>query len=444
MKKILLGVALSLLPYFAQAQLTVERNGQVKIDARKGGFNRGLRISTSADFAGSYGEDGTALLLENGSRLSPCATKIAFRSGTLPSTQVSGNLGTYYMSSPEHATFFVSTMAHGQFGERFLIRSNEDPNNPAVWFGMLTGLSGAPGTESLGSGLIVDNSSMGGQTTIRPSGSGWGFLGNSEHYWSDVYSNRSYTKEHPYVTSDERSKVDIENIPEGQALSKLSLLRPISYKLKGEVVASFPAPSSGYGKASASLSDKDTEAIARHREREAKHEARTQYGFVAQELRQIFPDLVDYDEETGLYSVQYTALIPLLVEGLQELKAENQRLQQSLYQIKTTPGTLRETKGQVMDTADPTELQYPVLYGNKPNPFADQTSIEYYLPPQAKEAYVGIFDMQGKMLKTLPCNERGQRAAVLLEADRMADGMYLYSLIVDDAEIDTKKMILKR
>lgn len=74
MKKILLGVALSLLPYFAQAQLTVERNGQVKIDAHKGGFNRGLRISTSADLAGSYGEDGTALLLENGAQLAPCAT----------------------------------------------------------------------------------------------------------------------------------------------------------------------------------------------------------------------------------------------------------------------------------------------------------------------------------------------------------------------------------
>lgn len=310
MKKIFLGIILSLLPYFAQAQLTVESNGQVKIKAHQGGLNQGLHISASNALAGTYGEEGTALLLENKARTGFCASKIAFRSGVLGNSQVSSYLGTHYLSSPEHATFFISTMAHGQLGERFLIRSNEDPDNPAVWFGMFTGLSGVPETSNLSSGLIVDNSSMGGQTTIRPFGSGWGFLGNSTHYWSDVYSNRSYTREHPYITSDERSKTNIENIPEGQALSKLSLLRPISYKLKEEVATSPIAPSSATGDSSVELSAKDREVIARHQEREAKHRAKTQYGFVAQELKQIFPDLVDYDKETGLYSVQYTALIP--------------------------------------------------------------------------------------------------------------------------------------
>ncbi len=46
-----------------------------------------------------------------------------------------------------------------------------------------------------------------------------------------------------------------------------------------------------------------------------------QYGFVAQEVQKIFPDLVTTQED-GLLGIQYTGLIPVLVKAIQEQQLE--------------------------------------------------------------------------------------------------------------------------
>jgi hypothetical protein len=45
------------------------------------------------------------------------------------------------------------------------------------------------------------------------------------------------------------------------------------------------------------------------------------YGLIAQELKEIYPDLV-YEEDDGYLSIDYTGLIPILIQSLKELKAE--------------------------------------------------------------------------------------------------------------------------
>jgi hypothetical protein len=47
---------------------------------------------------------------------------------------------------------------------------------------------------------------------------------------------------------------------------------------------------------------------------EAKHP-----GFIAQEVRQVFPDLVATDPDTGLLSLNYTGLIPYTVQAIKEI-----------------------------------------------------------------------------------------------------------------------------
>ncbi|AYQ32205.1 tail fiber domain-containing protein [Runella sp. SP2] len=49
-----------------------------------------------------------------------------------------------------------------------------------------------------------------------------------------------------------------------------------------------------------------------------------QTGFIAQEIQKIFPELVQTDTD-GYLSVDYTGLIPHLVEAVKELKAENEK-----------------------------------------------------------------------------------------------------------------------
>ena len=46
-----------------------------------------------------------------------------------------------------------------------------------------------------------------------------------------------------------------------------------------------------------------------------------QLGFIAQEVKEIFPEVIMQDDD-GYYSVDYAKLTPVLVEAVKELKAE--------------------------------------------------------------------------------------------------------------------------
>lgn len=45
------------------------------------------------------------------------------------------------------------------------------------------------------------------------------------------------------------------------------------------------------------------------------------YGLIAQELKEIYPDLV-YEEDDGYLTIDYTGLIPILIQSVKELKSE--------------------------------------------------------------------------------------------------------------------------
>lgn len=51
---------------------------------------------------------------------------------------------------------------------------------------------------------------------------------------------------------------------------------------------------------------------------EAETMRKNHLGFIAQEVKDIVPEAVEYDNETGLYSMSYSALIPILVEAIKE------------------------------------------------------------------------------------------------------------------------------
>ena len=58
---------------------------------------------------------------------------------------------------------------------------------------------------------------------------------------------------------------------------------------------------------------------------EMDFEEGTQYGLIAQDLETVIPELVDTDEE-GWKSIEYSHLVPVLIEAVKELKQENDEL----------------------------------------------------------------------------------------------------------------------
>lgn len=159
---------------------------------------------------------------------------------------------------------------------------------------------------------------------------------------------------------------------------------------------------------------------------------KSHYALDADRLEEVFPDLV-YVNKDGSKVINYVEMIPLLVQSINELNEKIEVLQgQSSGRAKAA---VRGTTG-----VDGSSISQNKLYQNTPNPFKEKTTIRFTLTDDAKDAYICIFDMQGKMLmkQSVSVNE----SSMNVNGSELGAGIYLYSLIVDGQEIDTKRMIL--
>ena len=166
--------------------------------------------------------------------------------------------------------------------------------------------------------------------------------------------------------------------------------------------------------------------------REAQAAQKMHYALSAEQLEAVYPDLV-YMRPDGTKGINYVELIPILVEAIGELNAKVQQLEQG---GKTRLAPMASGSGGSMGKAIAATLGQ-----NSPNPFAATTAIRLSIPTDAKSAQLCIYDMTGRQVRQLPIDARGA-TSVSVAAAGMPAGMYLYSLIVDDSLIDTKRMVV--
>ena len=162
------------------------------------------------------------------------------------------------------------------------------------------------------------------------------------------------------------------------------------------------------------------------------------YGFIAQELKDIYPEIISEDGN-GIYSIDYIALIPILVEVLKEHKSYIDSLNTRLDEIEKAYDDKPEEK-----STDPSSIEkifYAWLGKNKPNPFNENTTIEYFLPSTVQKATLYIYDLQGKQIKSINLANR-EHGYVTISGFELQPGMYHYSLISDGNVIGTERMIL--
>ena len=76
-----------------------------------------------------------------------------------------------------------------------------------------------------------------------------------------------------------------------------------------------------------------------------------------------------------------------------------------------------------------------------PNPFKEQTTINYYLSEKVNSASLVIFDMNGRQIKRYAIAGKGE-GKVEINGGELYPGMYIYTLIANGKEVDTKRMIL--
>lgn len=219
-----------------------------------------------------------------------------------------------------------------------------------------------------------------------------------------------------FIPSDERFKENIE--PVEDVLGALTNLEPVTYSYRDRIAHASASP-----RRAPAEQDCDDE----------------RYGFLAQNVKDVFPQLVHTDNSGYMY-VDYIGLIPILVQCINELQARLDAVECSQQDNQEPALPAGQLAGQEELEAD---INAARLYQNTPNPWNSETAIRYSLPQSVATACIYIYDMQGKQLKSIPAPGRGE-SSVTLSASGLQAGMYLYALVADGRLVDSKQMILTR
>lgn len=87
------------------------------------------------------------------------------------------------------------------------------------------------------------------------------------------------------------------------------------------------------------------------------------------------------------------------------------------------------------------EQEQALLAQNIPNPFSNNTKIEYFIPSKAETASIAFVDLNGKEIKRVKIEHSGY--GTLNVSLDLPTGIYSYTLIVNGKAVDTKEMLLK-
>ena len=223
-----------------------------------------------------------------------------------------------------------------------------------------------------------------------------------------------------WVGSDKRFKKNINGIDGKSMLTKLNKIQGKKYEFKERY----------------ELNNKSLNTA----NKALKFPKGVRYGLIAQELEKEFPELVKHDSITGTKAINYDGMIPVLLEAIKTLNAEVNTLKREISaSSKKSAFAIDDIDSE--DGIGALNLSNPELYQNVPNPFTQSTKIEMYIPEEAGKAILNIYNLEGYQLQSNVISTRGH-VYLTLDGAAMTPGMYLYTLIIDGKEIETKRMIL--
>ena len=249
------------------------------------------------------------------------------------------------------------------------------------------------------------------------------------HVTGDIYSGGIL------VSSDRRLKRDIKDFAMG--LEAVRKINPKTYQYNGEG------------------------GIATTR--------RPHVGVLAQEFKKIAPEHVleyTFNDPVHDISENYLAVDEgmikfMLINSIKELDDQNKKLNEENARVLNELNRMEEnyadlevrmqeleslllkknTDQQVLLKSAPVDMENSVLFQNQPNPFSQNTVIRYVLSEDVNEAQLSIFDLNGKVIKSMKLIEPGA-GQVTLDAYTLNAGVYTYQLTTDQGVVDSKTMIV--
>ncbi|MGL5891818.1 MAG: tail fiber domain-containing protein, partial [Bacteroidia bacterium] len=205
-------------------------------------------------------------------------------------------------------------------------------------------------------------------------------VGGAANFFLDV--NGGVRAEGYFAFSDQRFKSNIKTIE--NPMERIMKMRGTSYI--------FNAPSNTEGQ-----------------------QGTLQMGFIAQELEQVVPEAVVKGDD-GVYAVNYNSLTPLLVEGMKEqqgtINVQQEKIATQEQQLAAQQQRIDALEAQVaalgkgVQPAGNFQGLLPVnpalgnLQQNVPNPFNQQTVINFTIVENAGVAMIAIYDLNGRQIRS--------------------------------------------
>jgi len=385
--------------------------------------NGNTAFGTNALFTNSSGNSNTAVgynaLQINNARENTAVGYNALQSNS--SGEVNTSVGSYSLTNNTGGS------GNTALGIGALNTNTMGGNNTAVgyWSGVTTG--NLNNTTAIGNGAKVSSSNQ-------------VILGNSTVSHIGGYAGW-------FTVSDGRGKKNIRaDVP---GLDFINSLKPVTYNMDLDAIDNLFQVE----KPDIAQTPSQEFAEIQRAAREAKEKI-VQTGFVAQDVEKSARS-VGYDfsgvhvDELGVYSLGYAEFVAPLVKAVQELsemndrlQEQNDRMQEQINELKEEVDFLKISPRSATSSDLIGDIPRAILYQNAPNPFSERTVIRFELPDKTVNAYIYVFSMQGALVKQLPINSN--QSSITLNGSELSAGMYLYSLIVNGQEVDTKRMILTR
>lgn len=153
-----------------------------------------------------------------------------------------------------------------------------------------------------------------------------------------------------------------------------------------------------------------------------------QYGLIAQEVETVMPSIVHTDA-LGRKAVNYSAIIPVLVEAIKQQQDQITALQDQI-------NTNFQRQNNELIT-----LQNTKIISVSPNPSSDVISVSMNIESEVTEAKLVVYDLKGAVINSLTIKDRGYDISKSFQKDNFGTGTYIVTLVVNGKSIDSKKFI---
>lgn len=236
------------------------------------------------------------------------------------------------------------------------------------------------------------------------------------------------------ITSDGVLKKNVLNISDSKetSLSKIKKLNGKSYE-KQIFSANKNAEEVARMVEQGKIKQADAQAALMSLNKTNSTVYKKEFGFIAQEVKEVFPELVE-ESADGIYAVNYTGLIPVLLEAIKELQTKVESLETQKFSSTEQLSSLRSSEATANE--DIISSEDAKLYDSS------GASVTYVLPATFTSASLQVYDMTGRLLKNVKLENGGNR--VDLNSNEIGYGTFIYALVVDGQKRDTLKKYVSR